>query len=389
MPAPRNADTLTRPTVPSTASAESSVEIVDPLEFPGWDDSLATHPQATIFHTAAWARALVSTYGFKARYQVQRKDRGLTALLPLMESGSRWRGRRLISLPFTDACPPLLGPEVSGSVSSRVSGFSTTPEGSLARIAASEPLLAAALRTAEATRCQFIELRDCEVWTRGIPASVAFLGHSIPLHASEEPQLQLCSPSMRRALRKANRGPLRLKEGRDWADVQAYYSLHCLTRQRHGLPPQPIGFFRNIHRHLVQKGLGFVILALDEGLPIAGAVFFGFGRTALYKFGASADTHLELRPNNLVLWQGIRRCAELGFSALDLGRTSLDNEGLRRFKLGLGGEERLIQYVRQDVRSGCIVATPDRAQGWHNRVFRRLPRPISRALGAVMYRFVS
>jgi len=57
--------------------------------------------------------------------------------------------------------------------------------------------------------------------------------------------------------------------------------------------------------------------------------------------------------------------------------------------LGLGGEERLIQYVHQDVRSGSIVVTPDRAQGWHNRIFRRLPSPVSRALGALLYRFVA
>ncbi len=389
MPASRNADPGNRPTIPFPSGTESTAEILDPVAAPNWDESLAEHPNATIFHTAAWAKVLVGTYGFTPRYVVQRRDGRLIGLLAMMESGSRWRGRRCISLPFTDGCPPLLPQGSRASDTSQAPGFDFGPRSSLETSALSEPLLSAALRTAEARQCRFIELRDCEVWTRGLLPSVVFHGHVIPLHASEEPQLQQCSPSMRRALRKAVRSPLRLKEGREWADVEAYYGLHCLTRQRHGLPPQPLGFFRNIHRHLIQKGLGFVILALDGDSPVAGAVFFGFGRSALYKFGASADTHLDLRPNNLVLWEGIRRCAELGFSALDLGRTSLDNQGLRRFKLGLGGEERLIQYVRQDVRLGCVVVTPDRAQGWHNRVFRRLPRPISRALGAVMYRFVS
>lgn len=365
-----------------------AVDIVNPLALPAWDSLVARHSDATVFHTAAWARTLVETYGFVPSYLAQREKGELLALLPLMQAGSvPWR-RRCIALPFTDNCPPLLATPPNDAPSDAPPAVLGTG-GSLEEVALADPLLASALRLARSSGSRTLELRDCEVWTRTLTPSVVFRGHIVPLHASEEAQLERCSPSMRRALRKAGRSPLHLKEGRDLADVKVYYSLHCQTRRRHGLPPQPFAFFRNIHRHLVAKGLGFVLLAMDGTTAVAGAVFLGFGRNALYKFGASLETHLELRPNNLVLWQGIRRCAELGFSALDLGRTSLDNEGLRRFKLGLGGEERLIHYVRQDVRSGCIVVTPDRAQGWHNRVFRVLPLPISRAIGAVMYRFAA
>lgn len=376
------------PRIPSPVGANAAAEIVDPLANPEWDALVASHPDATIFHSSAWAQTLVESYGFKPRYVLQRDDRRLIGLLPLMQLGSRWFKQRLISLPFTDSCPPL----VSASPTAPITPFNGT-EGdrsrSLNSAAVGNPLLSTALQLATASGSQSIELRDCSVWTRDIQPSVTFLGHTVPLLASEEDQLQRCSPAMRRGLRKAGRSPLTLKEGCHLADVQAYYSLHCETRQRHGLPPQPFAFFRNIQRFILQKGLGFVILAMDGDVPVAGAIYFNFGRHALYKFGASSDSHLELRPNNLVLWQGIRRCSELGFSTLDLGRTSLDNEGLRRFKLGLGGEERLIHYVRQDLRSGSIVLTPDRAQGWHNRVFRRIPKFISRILGTILYRFVA
>jgi hypothetical protein len=383
-----DADPGNTPKRPPDGQPIPGVEVVNPLGFKDWDSLLVEHPEATIFHTSAWARTLVDTYGFVPQYLVQRDGPRLLSLFPLMETGSRWIGHRCVSLPFTDGCAPLISsgllpcPEHQPRETDR-------PRESLQEVAASEPLLAAALRIANHLGCKALELRDCNRWTSQVLPSVVFHGHVVHLNLSEEEQLQRCSPAMRRGLRKAGRSPLQLKEGRDLADVEAYYSLHCETRRRHGLPPQPIAFFRNIQRHILSQGLGFVLLALDGDVPVAGAVFFGFGSHALYKFGASSDSHLELRPNNLVLWQGIRRCSQLGFSTLDLGRTSLDNEGLRRFKLGLGGEERLIHYVRQELRSGRIVVTPDRAQGWHSKVFRCLPRALSRAVGTLMYRFAA
>lgn len=364
------------------------VQTLDPLSCGDWDALLAEHPDATIFHTSAWAQTLVDTYGFIPRYLVQRDEHRLLSLLPLMEIGSRWIGHRCVSLPFTDSCSPLFCASLQATQQA-VHQASEHRTESLHALAATEPLLGSALRLAQSLGCKSIEFRDCKRWASQALTSVSFHGHVVPLILSEEQQLQRCSPAMRRALRKAGRSPLHLKEGREWADVETYYSLHCQSRRRHGLPPQPIDFFRNIQRQILARGLGFVLLAFAGDTPVAGAVFFGFGRNALYKFGASSDSHLELRPNNLVLWQGIRRCAELGFSALDLGRTSLDNEGLRRFKLGLGGEECLIHYVCQDLRSGRIVVTPDRASGWHSRIFRRLPLPLSRALGVLLYRFVA
>lgn len=383
-----------QPTVTGTASATDGIATVDPRSCPDWDNLVASHPEATVFHTSAWARALLDTYGFTPRYLLQHRASVPVAGLPLMQTGGRWTGRHAVSLPFTDNCPPLrpnpTPPTPTAGKPGPASPDPDAPPANSLRVAApGEPLLTKALDWTEAAGCRSLEIRDAPAWTQRLTSSVAFHGHLVPLFASVEDQLGRCSPSMRRALRKAERSPLRLKEGRDLADVEAYYELHCETRQRHGLPPQPLAFFRNIHRHLLHHDLGFVILALAQDRPVAGALFLTHRRHALYKFGASSESHLELRPNNLVLWQGIRRCAELGFPTLDLGRTSLDNEGLRRFKLGLGGEERLITYVRQDVRSGCISVTPDRAQGWHTRVFRLLPRPISRLLGMMLYRFVA
>ena len=118
--------------------------------------------------------------------------------------------------------------------------------------------------------------------------------------------------------------------------TRIFYRLHCQTRRRHGLPPQPSRFFENIGRHAFESGHGFAAIAQFEGRPIAAALLVHDHRQAIYKFAGSDTRFQHLRPNNLVLWAAVKHCADMGFTSLHLGRTSLENVGLRRFKLGFG-----------------------------------------------------
>jgi hypothetical protein len=131
---------------------------------------------------------------------------------------------------------------------------------------------------------------------------------------------------------------------------------------------------------------GFVVLARYRGEPVAGAVFLMSGKHAIFKYGASLAAHQEVRANNLMMWESIKRLARHGYENLDLGRTSLANEGLRRFKLGWGTKEHRIEYVRCDVREGGFCTARDAASGWHNRLFRLLPVTLSRLTGSMLYK---
>src|SRR5205823_295553 len=116
------------------------------------------------------------------------------------------------------------------------------------------------------------------------------------------------------------------------------------TRKRHGLPPQPVSFFLNIYEEVIKAGLGFLVMAKSGSRPVAAAVFFHHGKSAVYKFGASDESFQELRGNNLVMWEAIQSLARRGFKTLHFGRTSPANAGLRRFKLAWGTTEETISY---------------------------------------------
>jgi CelD/BcsL family acetyltransferase involved in cellulose biosynthesis len=355
------------PTADSASQVDpGEIRSVNPLEMPGWDRALADLPGAGFFHSRAWAGVLHDTYGYQTEYQARFESGRLCALLPMMEVNSWLTGRRGMGLPFTDLVEPLC-PD-AGSF---------------------QQLYQAVLALGRARRWKFVECRGGKKWLPDAPASTSFLRHVLPLGAGETALLSGFEDSVRRAIRKAERGALKIEFAKSPEAMQEFYRLMCLTRRRHGVPPQPYPFFANIQRHALASGHGWIVLARHAGQPVAGAVFLHFGRQAIYKFGASDESHQQLRSNNLVMWRAILHYASEGFTALDFGRTSLGNEGLRKFKLGWGVQEQPADYTRYDFRTSSYVTARDEAQGWHNRVFQALPLPMSRLAGSLLYRHIA
>lgn len=342
------------------------IRVVDPIEASAWDDLLAPHTSTQFFQTAAWARVLHHTYRQRPFYLVHESESAWDAALPLMEVDSRWTGRRGVCLPFTDGCGPLER-----------------------RKGASAPLFVRALELGTERRWKYLELRSSTDSWVGTTPSLAFYVHTIPLCERESELLARLDSAVRRGVRKAERSGLEVRWESSLEAVQTFYRLHCGTRRRHGVPPQPFRFFANIQRHVLAPGHGFVVTAYHESCPIAASVFFHHGREAIYKFGASDARFQPLRPNNLVMWAAVRRYAQQGFAGLHLGRTSLANEGLRRFKLGFGAEESQCTYRRYDFRSRSFVQDVDRAEGWMNHLFRRAPERILRWAGEILYPHLS
>jgi CelD/BcsL family acetyltransferase involved in cellulose biosynthesis len=329
---------------------------------PAWDDWISSFPEATIFHSTAWANVLRRTYGHQPFYCRYPEAGEPSLLLPMMEVRSWLTGCRGVGLPFTDLCAPLVR---DGS--------------SVMRIV---EMIAGLART---RRWRHLELRGGPPPVPAARPHTSFHGHSLDLRAGTDVLFALLANSVRRAIRKAERSKVAVEMASSLAAVRDFFHLHVRTRRRHGLPPQPWSFFRNIHSAVIEPGSGFVATARHSSRPVAAAIFFTHGKTSLYKFGASEKQTQHLRGNNLVMWEAIRYLSARGFRTLHLGRTSLDNEGLRRYKLSWGSSEERIDYYRFDPATGACCPPPDRGPHFHTRVFSRLPIPLNRLIGAAIY----
>jgi hypothetical protein len=164
-----------------------------------------------------------------------------------------------------------------------------------------------------------------------------------------------------------------------------FFALHTQTRRRHGLPPQPLRFFLNIHREVIKGGMGFIVRVSKGGRPVASLIFFTLGTKAIYKFGASDIAQQNCRGNNLAFWTALQFLCQQGVENLHFGRTSAGEEGTRRFKLGWGVKEETLEYYRYELPSGTWGNAPDRTLGRHNLIFGRLPLFVNRVAGSILY----
>ncbi len=335
--------------------------ILNPLDHDGWNDEFVVGDEGTFFHSREWAEVLAETYGYRPTYFAFYDGRTLIDFLPLMDVKSLLTGRRGVSLPFTDYCGL-----------SRESGRFL--RGAL------DPLLDHARKSG----WKYVELR-CGDLADAHP-STFFYRHTLDLTGGEEAVWARFKSNTRRNIKKGQRQEVEVASLDTRAAIDTYYNLHCLTRKRHGLPPQPHVFFRKIYEHIISKGKGFVVLAHHGGKPVAGAVYFRFGRKALYKFGASDMSCQAIRPNNLVMWAAIRRLVGEGCEELCFGRTEQENEGLRQFKRAWGTEESILNYYKYDLAAESFVTESAPVKKIHHKIFGMIPVPVLKILGSLLYK---
>ena len=338
------------------------MRICDPIRNPGWDHLIALHRDSGCFHTSAWANVLHKTYKHQPLYLQFSRGRRLTALVPLMEVRSAFTGCRGVCLPFSDLCAPLIfDPNVTDVVKDRL------------------------VRFARERGWKHLEIRGGKSFQSASGSAPEFYGHTLDLrHHVDQLHERFDSP-VRRAIRKAERSNVSVVVGRGRQAISDFYRLHVQTRRRHGLPPQPASFFLSIFEHIIKRGLGFIVLAQHDSRPIAAAVFFRFGKNALYKYAASDRQFQELRANNLVMWQGIQLLLRGGVEKLHFGRTECENDGLRRFKLSWGTQEETIGYFRVDPSGRQCLPSIRCNGGLHKRIFGRLPLVFNRLAGSILY----
>ena len=331
----------------------------DPTVDASWDDAVSRHPAGTAFHTAGWAKVLMSTYGQKPFYGMGEGSDFDCPLIPMMEVRSWLSGCRGVSLPFTDFCSPLGGTDATN--------------------------FASLCELGRARGWQRIEMRGSGVIPDDAKPSAEYLGHELDLRPGLDCVVQGYTRAARAGTRKAKDSGVVASISASSAAMHQYYALHARTRRRHGAPPQPWGFFENLQHHVMERGLGFTVLARICNVPVAGAVFLCSGTRAVYKYGAADLSAQAFRPSNLVMATAISHLVDLGMESLHFGRTAPENEGLRFFKAGWGAQEERIRYYLYDLTTKRWLNGPDRVPRFCTALFRRLPLTLNRAIGSLLY----
>ena len=188
----------------------------------------------------------------------------------------------------------------------------------------------------------------------------------------------------RRNLKKAQKSNLRIEQGTGQEQIDDFYLLHLNNRRRQGIPVQPKRFFNLLRKNILVKGLGFVLSAYLNTECIAAYIFLHWGQTLTYKYGASNPERLDSRPNNLLMWEGIRWGCENGYQILDMGRSSLENVGLRKFKSRWGAEETPLTYSTLSTKP--LSSTSENLERLMHTLIRNSPPWVCRLTGELLYK---
>jgi hypothetical protein len=318
----------------------------------------------SFFHSSFWAKALIEAYRYAPFYFLLKNGKNPIAALACMEVNSVLTGKRGVCLPFSDYCPPL-------STDLEHQRF----------------LLSEVFRWGKDRGWSYIEWRAGDSVLEGQFPYLTYLGHRVPLHKSEDVLLGLFRNSTKRNIEKAVRLGVQSRILRNEEAIQAFYNLNCITRRNHGLPPQPMSFFKKFYKHIISQKNGCVILACHNDKPIAASIYVHFGNKAVFKYGASDRRFHYLRPNNLIMYEAIKLYSSLGCQTLELGRTDIDSNGLLQFKRGWGSVEYPIHYYRYNLKQNRFENSGNHSSKYKPLV-RRLPIPLLRVAGKLLYRHI-
>jgi lipid II:glycine glycyltransferase (peptidoglycan interpeptide bridge formation enzyme) len=339
-----------------------NIEIINPLEYPNWDNLLLTNERSSFFHTYSWAKTLTETYHYKPLYFTKINNGNLISLIPIMEVSSFLTGKRGVSLPFTDNCQVIVNNK---------NDF--------------DELFKKIIRYGKKAHWKTIELRGGQQYLSDKQPSKIFMIHKLDLLKSEKRIWSGFRDSTKRNIKKAVKTNMEVKVLHSFFSIKEFYRLNCLTRKDHGIPPQPFSFFKKIFDNIISKNNGYVLLAFNNGSVIAGAIYFTSNNKVIYKYGASDKKYQELRANNLIMWKSIQLFHNNGSNTFCFGKTELRNDGLLQFKRGWGVQEDKLNYYTYDIKKESFVNNLLDIETSY-LVFKKMPITLLKLTGRIFYR---
>lgn len=337
---------------------------IDPLEDPRWETFCQQHPKASVFHTTAWLEALRRTYGYKPTVlTTSAPSSDLSNGVVFCQVRSWLTGDRLVSLPFSDHCEPLLD-DIGGEfiewlrTERRRGGY------------------------------KYVELRPLSNINSnsGLQPSHSYCFHELDTRPRLEQIFQgLHKDSIQRRIRRAEREQLSYESGRSNQLVDEFFQLLLITRRRHQLPPQPLIWFRNLVECMGTKIN--IRLARKQGTPIAAMLSLCHGSSVIYKYGCSDDKFHNLGAMPFLFWRLIEESKASGAERIDLGRSDLDNNGLLTFKDRFGAKRSLLTYYRYPGSERTKMVTKRGSQAMCH-LFSFLPDAVLSTAGRLLYRHI-
>jgi CelD/BcsL family acetyltransferase involved in cellulose biosynthesis len=336
---------------------------IDPLQDPRWRAFIDKRPDGSVFHGVEWLRALKSCYGYEpCALSSSPPGEPLTNGFVFCQVRSPLTGSRLVSIPFSDHCEPLVhDPEEF------------------------HQLLRVLIERVDRVRSKYLEIRPIDYapdYPESFVISNRYFLHRLNLQPSEEVLFRgFHKDCVQRKIRRAEREVLHYAEGCSDVLLNQFYKLLIMTRRRQGVPPQPMKWFRDLISCL---GSNLKIRVASKGkMPVASILTISHKKKMVYKYGCSDPRFNSLGGTHLLLWRTIQDAKANRLEEFDLGRSEINNAGLVTFKEHWGARRVEMNYWRYPARAAGL--RPEYAIRHMHRLISVMPDAPLAMLGRLLY----
>jgi lipid II:glycine glycyltransferase (peptidoglycan interpeptide bridge formation enzyme) len=304
-----------------------------------WDDWLATHPQAHLLQSSAWAK-LKGEFGWSAARVVARKQGEILA-------GAQILFRHL---PFNLAT------------------IAYIPKGPLTDWQNTELtsyLLAQCVEVAKAGRAIFLKIEPDLAETaenRALLARVGLQSNTRTIQPRQTITLDITGTGEQvlAKMKQKTRYNIRLSQKKEIStrvgtadDLPTFFALTEQTGKRDAFAVHSTRYYQRAYEIFQPLGQADLLLAEFGGKPLAAVMAFAHGSRAYYLYGASSDEERNRMPTYAVQWAAIEWAQRHGCATYDLYgipdepesvlEAAFENrqDGLwsvYRFKRGFGGQ---------------------------------------------------
>ena len=299
-----------------------NITCVVPWKDPYWQKLVGNYP-STVFHSPEWMQVLKETYNFDIRAYV------------LLDAGGEPRagipycyvedmgGKRIVSLPFSDFCDPLVN-----------NGDDWTPLINKL-LAEQHQVRLRCVHNGVPLKDKRFDLINQAQW------------HCVDMQPDLDTIWNNLQGSARRAINKARKSGIIVEIAQSEEELRAFFILHLkLRKNKFQLLAQPYRFFENIWRYFIADKKGALMVARCQDQIIGGVMFLEWQNKLYYKFNASNPDFVSLRPNDLIIWKGIKYGKSQGHTHLDFGLSEREHEGLLRYKRKYATDEKTIFFLQ-------------------------------------------
>jgi FemAB-related protein (PEP-CTERM system-associated) len=316
-------------------------------------------PEATFFHLTGWKNVIEQVLGHPTYYLYAESGHGIEGVLPLAHMRSVLFGNALVSTPFC----------VHGGVAARTEEARRALEDEAERLALSLGV-------------DYLEMRNRAIHRQDWPVKDLYVTFRKAIHPDPDENLSAIPRKQRAMVRKGIAAGLEsvLDDG-----VERFFDCYAASTRNLGTPVLSKRYFQALKEEFSDRCE--VMTVTHEGRAVASVLSFYFRDEVLPYYGGGPAEARDLKANDFMYWELMRRSAERGIRVFDYGRSKIGS-GSYSFKKNWGFEPEPLPYQYRLVKAASVpnVSPTNPKYKLLIEAWRRLPLPLAKRLGPMLAR---